>query len=204
MKKYEKLREKYDEAVKKKAAMRAEIQKLKADTDTLAEEADNAAQAGDIPLYREKRDASQLAADTAHVRERQLEIFTELQPIEDGRAAWREYSGEYGKNFDRAQKALEKARADLRKAFMELVEIQNEGLHVKEQIRSCVGSDEFADVQVDMLPDSFQRSIPPSPDLSANLVLYKLPEFIYLLDRKLLTVEQAKMVNAVARCRYPV
>jgi len=203
MKKIEALRKKYDEAVNKKAAMQAEIQKLKADTVTLSEEADAAAQAGNISLYREKRDASQLAADTAHVRERQLEIFTELQPIEDGREAWKEYAGEYGKNFDRAQKALEKAQADLRKAFLELVEIQNEGLHVKDQIREYVGSDSFADVQVDMLPTAFQRSA-PSLELSAAASLYKLPEYIYLLDRQLLTVEQAKMINAVARCRYPV
>lgn len=206
MKKYERLREKYDEAVNKKAAMQDEIQQLKIDMTTLAEEADNAAQAGNIPLYREKRDASQLAADTAHVRERQMEVISELQPVEEGRAAWREYAGEYGKNFDRAQKALEKAKDDLRKAFMDLVEIQNEGLRVKEQIRKCVGSDDFADVRVDMLPDAFQRSIAPpkDPNLSAGIAMYKLPEYIYLLDRQMLTTEQSKKINAVARLRRPV
>ena len=86
---------------------------------------------------------------------------------------------------------------------MDLVEIQNEGLHVKEQIRECVGSDEFVDVQVDMLPDGFMRKF-TSLDLNSNTVQYKLPELIYLLDRQMLTVEQVKMVNAVARLRNPV
>lgn len=203
MKKLEALRKKYDEAVNKKAAMQAEIQKLKADTITLAEEADAAAQAGNISLYREKRDASQLAADTAHVRERQLEIFTELQPIEDGREAWKEYAGEYGKNFDRVQKAFDKAQGELVKAYLELVEIQNDGLRVKDQIRECVGSDSFADVQVDLLPNAYQRNV-PDPVLNSNLNLLKVPEFVYFLDRGLLTVDQSKMINAVVRCRYPV
>lgn len=204
MKKFDKLREKYDAAVNQKAAMQTAIQQLEIDAITLEEQADQAAKEGNVPLYQEKRDAAKDAVDTAHVRKKQLEIFSELQPIEEGRDAWREYAGEYNRNFERAQKALNKAQADLLKAWLDLVDLQNEGLQIREQIQTFVGSNSFADMKVNMLPNAYQRNINKPPVLVSTVAQLKVPEYIYFLDRDLLTKEQAEMINSVVRLRCSV
>lgn len=207
MKKYEKLREKYNEAVTRKKTMTAEIESLGAEAVKLAEEADEAAQAGNISLYREKRDAAQLAKDTAHVRRKQLEVFSELQPVSEGAEAWKEYAGEYAKNFEKARNTFEEAQKAFAQAYLALVEVQADGLNVRAQISESTGTNCCNEGDMLLLPKSFDGN---APDLilagvrNPYMNKLKTPEMTYLLKRKLLTERQASHITSVVYHRRPV
>ena len=204
MKKYDKLTEAHAAAVERKKAMQEEIKRLDADHERLAEEADTAAAEGDIPAYREKRDAAQLAADTAFVRRKQLEIFNELQPVEDGRDAWQEIANAHNKAWSKEQEAFKKAQQDFLAAYMALVKRQADTLRCQARIRECVGTEAFANgISVELLPNAFMRNTGVEPDLISTMVLLKVPEYIYFLDREMLTATQARFIHSVVRNREP-
>lgn len=141
MTKLEKLMKTYDDAQTVRTELEARIPQLEADQKRLQREAETAATAGNLTLYREKRDQAQMAADQVHVIRAQLDAASALQPEQEARDAWQEYTEAYGKNFTKALSEYEAEREKLYASYMALVTGQAAALKIRERLAECCGID---------------------------------------------------------------
>ena len=208
MTKLEKLLNELEQAKASKADLEKEVAKLKADKERLEKEADAAAQEGNIPLYREKRDAAQLATDTLFVRNKQAEKLKILATEDEAKAAWKEYAESYNKAFAKSWATYEKARRDLCAAFLEIVNAQNEALRMRVKCAECAGIPEDGKAYS---PSGYDRSLPMKliPDERDNLhkpypVYAKGPDVTFFLDAKLCDPAKLNLLNEVVHWHKPV
>ena len=141
MTKLEKMLKEYDAAQASVEGLKSEIAQLEMDQTRLEMDADAAAKEGNLPLYREKRDAAQLAADTLFVKNKQLEGCSCLRTEQEAREAWEEYAENYGRTFAKNWASYEKARTELYNDFLAMVHGQNAALSTREKCAACCGMD---------------------------------------------------------------
>lgn len=141
MTKLERMQAEYLNAQKARTELEARIPQLEADQEHLAAEADAAAASGDLALYREKKEAAQMAADQVFVIRKQLEAASAYRTLPDAKEAWKEYSEAYGKTFEKAWSAYAKDREALYTSFLALVIGQQAALKIREDLATCCGLD---------------------------------------------------------------
>lgn len=208
MNKLEKMLNEYEQAKAEKAALEKDVAQLQADKERLEKEADAAAQGGELSLYREKRDAAQLATDTLFVRSKQIEKLSVLRTEVEAKAAWKEYADGYNKTFAKSWAAYEKARQDLCAAFLEIVNAQNEALRMRAKCAECAG---IPDDGKGFSPSGYDRILPMNliPDERDNInkaypVYAKGPDATFFLDAKLWDLAKLNLLNDVVRWHKPV
>lgn len=208
MTKLEKLLKDHEQAKADKAALEQEMATLKADKERLEGEAEAAAQEGNIPLYREKRDAAQLKADTIFVRNKQAEKLKVLATEAEAKAAWKDYAESYNKAFAKSWAAYEKARRDLCAAFLEIVNAQNEALRMRAKCAECAGIPDDGGfmspsgydriLHMDMIPDEQKRQ------RLAGQIFTKGPDVDFFFDAQLCDPAKLDLLNQVVRWHKPV
>lgn len=208
MTKLEKMLKDLEQARADKAALEQDMASLKADKERLEGEAEAAAQEGNIPLYREKRDAAQLAGDTLFVRSKQAEKLKILATEDEAKAAWKDYAESYNKGFAKSWATYEKARRDLCAAFLEIVNAQNEALRMRAKCAECAGIPDdgglFAPsgydniLRMNMIPD--EKKNPQRP----VMVYTKGPDVAFFLDAQICDPAKIDLLNQVVRWHKPV
>lgn len=149
MTKLEKMLNAYDKAQASVEGLKSEITRLEEDQARLDQEADTAAQAGDLSLYQAKRDEAKLATDTLFVRRKQLEKTSCVRSEQEAKEAWHEYAETYNKTFAKNWAAYMKAREALYNDFLALVHGQEAALAIREKCAACC----------DMAPDGISGSL---------------------------------------------
>lgn len=208
MTKLEKMLKDLEQARANKAEMEQDMASLKADKERLEGEAEAAAQEGNIPLYREKREEAQLAGDTLFVRSKQAEKLKILATEDEAKAAWKDYAESYNKTFAKSWAAYEKARRDLCASFLEIVNAQNEALRMRAKCAECAGIPDNGGfmnpsgydniLRMNVIPD--ERNIPQRP----RIVYTKGPDVTFFLDAQILDPAKIELLNQVVRWHKPV
>ena len=208
MTKLEKLLKDHEQAKADKATLEQEMATLKADKERLEGEAEAAAQEGNIPLYREKRDAAQLKADTIFVRNKQAEKLKILATEAEAKAAWKDYAESYNKAFAKSWGAYEKARRDLCAAFLEIVNAQNEALRMRAKCAECAG---IPDDRGFLQPSAYDRILHMNmiPDEQKKLqrpvaIQTKGPDVNFFLDAQICDPAKIDLLNQVVHWHTPV
>ncbi len=199
--KVEKIITQYEKAQEKRAKLEEEIAILKNDERALTKEAEEAAEAGNLNLFREKRDAAQLAEDTAFVKGKQLACLSNKLPETEVKSAWKDFNEARAKTAGKAWEAFEKAREDLFAKYMELVQEQNEALKIRERFATAAGVTWEHNGYSNTLDSSLPITLLPDRTDWSKIRRSKLdtPEANYFTSLNLISVEQMEMLNSAVR-----
>lgn len=191
MTKIEKLLKEYVDMQKAKASHEEEVAKLQREKEALEQEAELAAENGDLALYKEKKADINDLADRITVTARQSKKLPGLADKKALREAWAEYAAEHDKAFEKAWSAYIKQRQDLFNAFQKLTTAQNEALKLRERLcRAYAGETEEAD---QLLVSLTLKTIPDSHGVPFGNPNLRTPDTDFYLSAGLATFNLAKI-----------
>lgn len=98
--------------------------------------------ADNIEKYKEHLREKEFFEAKRSLAKKQLEQIHAEYTSENVKAAWADYTADYGKIFDKKMSEYQKARKALYSSFMELVDLQNEGLKNREKCGRLIGKEE--------------------------------------------------------------
>lgn len=201
MTKLEKLIQQCEQNAAERSTLEKEIEQLQAGLVLLEKEAEAAAQAGNTSLYREKRDAAQLATDSIFVCQKQMEKLSSLAAKQEAIAAWEEYAAAYNKAFSKAWALYEKARQSLFESFMDIVNTQNDALRMRQLCGEAVGIQENQGLyKLSSYDSKFPlQMIPEGITHSDAHLLVTLPDAELFVRSKLLDSSELRFLNNVVR-----
>ena len=181
---FSKLQTTFDDLQKRRQAVEAEVEALKVRRAELDREEADALKEGNVERYKvctaEKRDL-----DTAiYVKGKQLESMARTVDAGTVRKMWAEYAADHDKDQKARMARLEKARAELKAAVLDLAEAQNEALKAR---RKCC---EYSGI--DAASPSAERSFPiryvlgqlgiDDPGLSFRNCVMNNPDVVYVIS----------------------
>lgn len=127
------LQKDYEKRAASAEKLREKVSAMQKQVEALAAEMDKAAAAGDLDTYRAKKREYNERAEEVYVLQKQLK---DPEPIAQADAveAWKARTKEYDRDFDKAQKELQKASEALESAFVSLLRVQADGLRDRERL----------------------------------------------------------------------
>ena len=205
MTKIEKVLNDYDNAVKDKAELAAEIEKLKAKQKRLESEAEKAGDDDNLELFRKIRNEARDTEDEIFFKSRRLEKFSVIQDKKTANAAWSEYADAYNKKLSKALEAYTKAKADLRKAYFDMTALQNEALKTRDRL--AISADVPLDwsLNVNALDRVFpMNTIPSGKSKPVNAGLHvRTPDVLMFNDIEPLDNKTVEFLNYVIDLHKP-
>ena len=166
------------QAAKDRAAKEEEIRDLRGQLDAADAALEAEADAGNLDEYLKKQGQKNILAAKLKIAEHQLDkVKAEFTP-DNVVDAWNDYQGDYSKTFDKKRTEYEKARKDLYRLYLEMVDMQNEALAAREKCARLIGKEEQ---EPNFIAD-FNSVYPEFP-----LTLIDLPA-VPITDRRLLEV----------------
>lgn len=140
----------YDELIAKKHKLEQELSDLNDQKAQKEKEALAAADAGDLGQYKSIKSEVDNIDACIFVTSTQLRKYESCALDEDTVVkAWNKYADDYGKKFDKMVSDYEKARHALYLQYIQIIELQNDALKMRERCGFLMG--------VQPLPDQFKN-----------------------------------------------
>ena len=138
MTKIEKIRKQYTDEQNKKVTLRADIEELEQRQKQLTSEAQQAAEAGDVDGYMNKKAQADRCSAEIYVNRLQLSKIGTMNNAEV-REAWREYIKPVNKELQEAYDDYKAARKDLCDKLRKVLYIQLQAYRTREFCAECTG-----------------------------------------------------------------
>ena len=128
-------------AAENAARIEAETETAEKEKASLMAQANAAAEAGDLPLYRKLKAQVDALDDAAFVRAAQLKKLSRGVSESDVRGAWSNYAADHDKTLASMLSDLEKKKAAFLDAYKACMDKQRDALVVRERLAGYIESD---------------------------------------------------------------
>lgn len=205
------LRKSLSEMDKEKAEIRKEITGIHNLVEAKKAEAEDALNSGDEAKYLSCQDELKVLEARELIRQRKLESASKPFTDNEVKAAWDDYATDFNKQMEKRLKEYRTAVETMEKAYIDLVNFQNEALKTRKICGDMMGVEcpEYSRQTDDIYYTKMKKlvTIPNEPinkiiDTGNGIISVKMPDDCeYYLAHRLISPE---MIGSVVRMHKPV